>query len=87
MGARPFGARLNIEPDKQGGRAQISQASLARNRCGSSLVLRSAARAALDLQGAANVVANTSALKNPFKFEPPPVKSAMKSSQKIEITH
>jgi hypothetical protein len=50
-------------------------------------VLRSAARAALDLPGAANVVANTSALNNPFKFETAPFKSAIKSNPKISINH
>jgi hypothetical protein len=47
----------------------------------------SAARAALDLPGAANVVANTSALNNPFKFETAPFKSAIKSNPKIAINH
>jgi hypothetical protein len=50
-------------------------------------VLRSAARAALDLPGAANVVANTSALKNPFKFETAPFKSAIESNPEIAINH
>ncbi|MNO68998.1 hypothetical protein D3C76_598450 [compost metagenome] len=37
IGARPFGATINIASYKQGGRAQMVQASLARNKCGSEL--------------------------------------------------
>jgi outer membrane protein TolC len=43
---------LDTTPYSQDGRAQMSQDQLARNRCGSGLAPRSAARAALDLIGA-----------------------------------
>jgi len=50
IGARPLGAPLNIASYKQGGRAQMPLASLARNKCRSGLASRCAARAALDLR-------------------------------------
>jgi len=58
-GARPLYTHLDIASDKQGGRAQMSQAALARNRCRSSLVLRSAARAAHGLPSAARLNLST----------------------------
>jgi len=45
----PFGACLNIAPYKHGGRARLSQTSLARNKRRSERSSRCAARAALDL--------------------------------------
>jgi hypothetical protein len=50
IGARPLGAPLNIASYKQGGRAQMPLASLARNKCRSELSSRCAARAALDFR-------------------------------------
>ncbi|SPO57527.1 protein of unknown function [Pseudomonas sp. JV551A1] len=71
IGARTLGVWLEIaeeqqaqpsifEWDRQGGRARQAQERLARNRCRSSLVLRSAARAALDLTGAREPKTGTS---------------------------
>ncbi|WP_220466957.1 hypothetical protein, partial [Pseudomonas juntendi] len=54
-----LGACLNIAPYKQGGRARLSQALLARNKRRSERSSRCAARAALDLTGAAYLLTNT----------------------------
>ena len=55
-GARPLGVHLNRRTRRAGA---LEKASLARNKCRSSLVLRSAAREALDLTGAEPATANT----------------------------
>jgi hypothetical protein len=51
--------RHNIASCQQGGRAQMPQASLARNKCRSERSSRCAARAALDLIGAENAKPGT----------------------------
>ncbi|WP_238348951.1 hypothetical protein, partial [Pseudomonas sp. SWRI50] len=50
-----LGAWRDITSDQQGGRAQIAQAKLARNKRRSERCSRCAARAALDLDSAANL--------------------------------
>ncbi|MDD2018412.1 hypothetical protein NPS33_26605, partial [Pseudomonas putida] len=53
-----LGAGLDIASYKHGGRARLSQASLARNKRRSERSSRCAARAALDLPGAKQVLAS-----------------------------
>ncbi|WP_218186508.1 hypothetical protein, partial [Pseudomonas sp. p21] len=83
IGARTLGAWLEIDEEQQAQpsilngtdkalrvRAPQAQERLARNRCRSSLVLRSAARAALDLIGARKHKAGTSQSQYHLKTGP-----------------
>ncbi|SUD77235.1 Uncharacterised protein [Pseudomonas putida] len=58
----PFGACLNIASYEPGGRARLSQASLARNKRRSERSSRCAARAALDLRTTTNPTPSTPGL-------------------------
>jgi len=67
-----LGAWLDIASYKQGGRAPLAQEGLARNKCGSGLASRCAARAALDIRPTITIKHYAPAPPSPLKPYRPP---------------